>query len=58
MTWSLTTLLRPKRRRERDEELRKLRGQLSVAVNTNDRKAVELRRLTASALRLREELDK
>lgn len=58
MTWSLREWLRPRQRAELDEEIRQRRGELAQAVITNDRKAMELRRLTAGALRLREEYDK
>lgn len=58
MTWSLREWLRPQHRVELDEEVRQRRGELAQAVITNDRKATELRLITAGALRLREELDK
>lgn len=58
MTWSFREWLRPGHRVALDEEVRQRRGELAQAVITNDRKATELRLITAGALRLREELDK
>ncbi len=58
MSWDPFSFFKARKRAERDEEIRQLRGGLAVAVVKNDRRANELREMLAGAHRLREGHDR